>query len=316
MSSAVTWAQEFLERTGYSLEGEPQLIHDLPWSKVFCFHTAYGQIYLKIPAEVFAHESVLFNFLSKEGILHIPKIISYNPSLKCFLMKDAGNPLRENLKKNFDLLLTSHTLRTYANIQVICIDYVDQLLNVGVNDWRLAKLPSLYNTFITNHTLFESEGLNYDEIKQLENLSGTFQILCERLSALGIPETLEQGDFHDNNILVRDQEVTISDFGDASISHPFFSIISFLDSLQRNHSFNKQDPNYIILRNCYLQKWGRFADIDNILKAFDITCQLRPFMFALSFSRIKNCPDIDKFPEYNGYLANAIRTLISYISAS
>lgn len=315
MSSAVIWAQEFLERTGYTLEGEPQLIHDMPWSKVFCFHTVYGQIYLKIPAEVFAHEVVLLNFLLKEGILNIPKIISYNPSLKCFLMKGAGKPLREHLKKNFDLLLTSHALRSYANIQVICTDYIENLLKTGVNDWRLSKLPSLYNTFTTNHTLFESEGLSHDEIKQLENLSSTFQTLCEKLSALGVPETLEHGDFHDNNILVRDQEVTINDFGDASISHPFFSIASFLESAERNHSLNKQDPKYITLRDCYLQKWSRFADIDNIEKAFNIAYQLRPFVFALSLARIKNCPNIDKFPEYNGYLANAIRTLISYISA-
>ena len=52
------------------------------------------------------------------------------------------------------------------------------------------------------------------------------------LQCYNIPQTLDHGDFHLLNVLQKGYKFTIIDFGDSAITHPFFSIIFFLDILE------------------------------------------------------------------------------------
>jgi hypothetical protein len=47
---------------------------------------------------------------------------------------------------------------------------------------------------------------------------------CERLAAFGVPETIQHDDLHDAQVFVRDGRILVTDWGDAVISHPFFSM--------------------------------------------------------------------------------------------
>ncbi len=74
-----------------------------------------------------------------------------------------------------------------------------------------------------------------------------------------IPETIEHGDFHDNNMLVAgDNKLIINDWGDKVITHPFFSIASFLDSAFRNHKINSTSHTVRSLLDSYLNHWVEY----------------------------------------------------------
>ncbi|MBP6985205.1 MAG: GNAT family N-acetyltransferase [Alphaproteobacteria bacterium] len=303
------WAKETLSSLQYDIQGEPKIVREVPWSCVYSFNTSKGRVFLKYMDPEFSLEPKLLKYLHDNVTQNVTEVIASDGQLSCFLMKDAGEPLRPILKAEFNQELFAHALTLCADIQLTCIPHVDRLIALGINDWRLDKIPILYKEFIDKKELLKADGLTESEIEQLHHLTSTMDYLCDKLKAYGIPETIEHCDFHDNNILIQDAVMTINDWGDASISHPFFSCVSALESAKRNH--NLQDDAYMKILCTYLDKWSSYGSKQDLLTAFTLARQIRFFMFALSFSRIKSCPEIDKFPEFNGYMAEALRSFIT-----
>ena len=104
-------------------------------------------------------------------------------------MTDAGSILRSRLKQSFDLNLFTQTLKTYGYIQQEAIEHTEALIKLGVDDWRLHKLPDRYNDFIQSKKLLVDEALNLEEIEQLTKLKSNFNVLCSALSEFNIPLT-------------------------------------------------------------------------------------------------------------------------------
>lgn len=307
---SLAWAQDYLSSRGYAVQDNPQVIRIIPWSVVTCLPTTKGLIYLKSMAKPFSIEPILLQFLSDQISTCVTQIIAVNNQLSCFLMKDAGEPLRNKLKLHFKPELLRQALKICADIQISAIDHADELIMTGVNDWRLEKLPSLYQDFVTREDLLKNDGLVSFEIENLQQSICKIQNLCEQLAEYKIPETIEHGDFQDNNILINGSSITISDWGDASISHPFFSCVSALNSTNRHHHLRETDSQYQAIQNSYLAQWKAYGTEDKLLKAFKLAQKIRYFVFALSVSRIKSCPSIELFPEYKGYIAESLRNFI------
>jgi hypothetical protein len=311
---SLDWARSTLNQLGYEIHGDVRLIRDMPWSRIDCFNTSQGRVYLKSMDKPFAIEPVLLKFLFDKISQNITEIIASNNELHCFLMKDAGVCLRGVLKNNYDLGLFCKALQKCAEIQLKCIDHIDELLSMGVNDWRLRNMPKLYEDFIARTDLLSGDGMTDFEIKQLKELLPKFRALCNHLEGYGIPETLEHGDFHDNNVLVKDGVITINDWGDSFISHPFISLALALDSARRNHGMQEDSERYVKARDTYLVEWVAYGNEALLLKSFELVKTLKHLVFAMSFSRIKLCPGIEKFPELNGYVADSMRGLIRLLS--
>ncbi|MES2214583.1 MAG: phosphotransferase [Pseudomonadota bacterium] len=221
-------------------------------------------------------------------------------------MKDAGVPLRGLLKASFNREQYIDTIRSYARIQISCVKHLDDLVAIGLDDWRLQNLPSLYRNFITQDELLQDDGMSDVEIHSLQSHANKLYSILEELSSCGIPETIEHGDFHDNNILIKDGIHTISDWGDVSISHPFFSCAGMLGSAKRHYPEVNIEP----LQEEYLSAWKKYGSKKVLTQALDLAQKLRPFLFALNFSRIKSDKDCDQFPEYKGYIADSLRDLL------
>lgn len=309
----IQWAKDYLSANGYKILVEPQIMRNMLWSCVIKFDTSKGRIFLKLMTKDFSIEPKILSFLSAYITQKAPNIIALNQDLSCFLMHDYGTPLRLILKESFNLELYCKALEIYADIQIKTISYVDELLLMNVNDWRLKNLPQLYNDFIKQKEMLLADGLMSFEFDVLNNLTPKLEILCERLAAYKIPETIEHGDFHDNNILIQGDEIIINDWGDTSIAHPFFSIVSVLESAKRNHQLQESDQFYLNLRNTYLAQWKNYETEDKLLEAFKVAQKIRYFIFALSFSRIQLCEGIDLFPAYKGYVTTSLRDFIKNV---
>ena len=157
--------------------------------------------------------------------------------------------------------------------------------------------------------MLKQDGLSGSDLQRLKNFYPNFVLLCTDLASFNIPQTLEHGDFQDNNILVKNNKIILHDFGDATITHPFFSLASFLYSATRHHDIHENGHIYMLFFNSYMQPWQSFMSPQELLKAFNLAKKIGRFVFALSFSRIKSCEDIEAFPEYNGYIAQALKLL-------
>jgi Ser/Thr protein kinase RdoA (MazF antagonist) len=54
---------------------------------------------------------------------------------------------------------------------------------------------------------------------------------CDELAAAGLPETIQHDDLHDAQVFVRDDRYLLLDWGDACVSHPFFTLAVTLDGV-------------------------------------------------------------------------------------
>jgi hypothetical protein len=185
-------------------------------------------------------------------------------------------------------------------------------LQAGALDHRLINLPSLYLQLINEKELLLNDGLLTAEIYDLYELHSKLIEQCRLLAQYKIPETIEHGDFHDNNILIQGEKISIHDWGEVTITHPFFSLASclYMATYPSIHNLQENGEKYLTLQNCYLKNWIEYAPMNKLVEAFLLIKKLRHFQFVLGFSRIKMCKGMDELPRYNGCIAKPLRKFI------
>ena len=95
------------------------------------------------------------------------------------------------------------------------------------------------------------------------------------------------------------------------ISHPFFSLVSYLNNVTRYYDLTEIDERYVYLQNVYLNIWLEFASKDQLIEAFQLAKMLKPCQVALSFIRVKMCPNLDSSFCFTGYVAKALRDFMA-----
>lgn len=269
----IQWGCHYLSSHGYTLQSKlPENIQNTPWSYVVRFATSDGYIYLKHTPKLLALEASITRILYDQFRAPVPEIIAHNVTLHCFLMKDAGRPLRGVLKKKFEATLLCQAIDQFTSIQLAVADHLPIFLDIGVPDWRLDKLPDLYMHLLTQKDILIADGLTEIEINELKALLPIVANLCKKLAAYSIKQTIIQCDFHDNNLLIDDisQHITIIDLGEIVISHPFFSLVSCLRQTKFHHALTDTDAAYLKIMDACLKNYMTFEPKKNICNAFEI----------------------------------------------
>lgn len=308
---AIGWAIDYMQMHGPAPTGPAEPVRTMPWSMVARVPTGQGFVYLKQMAPTFAQEGRLLTTLAGwNGVWPLPRVLASNEALDCFLMEDSGVPLRGVLRQHYDVGLVTSLMSACAEIQKTSMAHIDNLLAMGLPDWRLENWPRLYADLIEHAT---AQQIDPDILLGLEGRKDALAKLCDRLAAYNIPATLEHSDFNDSNVLIKDGVAMLSDWGDAAINHPFFSLSAWLGSVRRNHGFMTHDPRYIAIRDAYLQCWQDYGAMDQLLGALAITDKLNPLRFAISFSRVSQCEGFGDYAEYHGYLAKSLGEFLDHI---
>jgi len=261
--AAIEWARVTLGEFGYELNSiEPVIVKNTPWSYVAQFQTSEGHIYLKQVPEAIAVESKIIEILQQNFGADVPEIISENASLHCFLMKDAGRPLRERLKEKFDNHLLCEAAQKFTELQMIVAKKLKIFFEVGVPDWRLDKLPKLYHEVIQDEDLLLSEGFSLQQIESMKCYEEEIKKWCEALAMYPIPESIIQPDFHDNNLLIDDtsNKITWIDLGEVLISHPFFPLFTYLMQIKKHHALEEGDVVYEKIKNTCFQPYRQLLE--------------------------------------------------------
>ncbi len=301
----INWSTETLNRLGFEIQGAALSIKSVPWSSVYVFQTQQGKIYLKQTRTPFHLESFIIHQLHQLKCHHIPTLIFINEDYHAFLMHDDGFPLRAQLKKSYHPQYAIEALTTYQCIQANSAAHTEKFLKLGMPDLRIPRIPLLFQTLLENKDLLIADGLTLDEIDSLTHLLGYIEEICLQIHQFPIPSTLEHGDFHDNNILIKDRKLTIIDWGDSIISHPFFSLSSFIWSAKRHHSLPGDIRRFI--ENDYLKLWYKDLHQSEVKKIYDLIKIINPIKFSLGFSRISNCFEHQGMRDYKGHIASALR---------
>jgi aminoglycoside phosphotransferase (APT) family kinase protein len=137
-------------------------------------------------------------------------------------------------------------LDTLVALQRSSVPLVESLLGLGLADRRLTVLETQIERFA--EAVVQDLDL-HRFLAAVPRLTG----LCAELAASPIPFTLVHGDFHPDNVAVKDDRYVIFDWTDACIAHPFVDVATFL------HNFGPPSTDAVIrssLRERYLEGWS------------------------------------------------------------
>jgi len=300
----IKWGTKYLVANGYSIEHPSEIVLDRPWSTIIRFSTSIGNFYLKQTPSAISTEPQIIQLLADQFLASVPVVIASSDDLHCFLMRDAGPSLRQTLKAEFNADLLCQAITQYASLQRSTEDHVEALLKLGVPDWRLDKLPMLYDQILSQTDFLKADGVTDQELQTLRDLSPQFSAQCELLASYGIPETIGIPDFHDNNVLFdpKTKQMKFIDWGEASISHPFFSLYNCLPQSITHHGVHEGDQTYGKLQDACLSNWLGLTTKNRLLEVFNLSKQLRIIYGVLGGYRLMVSVDLQTLNTYHAKL--------------
>ena len=220
------WIGEQLGGLGLEPVAAFDQVHDRPWSTVIRVQTQVGNVFFKAVAPPLRHEAALTELLGSRRPDCIPPPLAIDRERGWMLMEDGGHTLRELIAVERNLGRWADVLPLYASVQVDLTGDAAELLAIGVPDLRLEVLPAKVEAILD-----EIVDLPDDERRRLVGSLPWVREACEELAAAGIPETIQHDDLHDAQVFVRDGRYRLLDWGDACVSHPFFSLAVTLDGV-------------------------------------------------------------------------------------
>ncbi len=201
-------------------------------------------------------------------------------------MYDSGIPLHQAFKDKFKTDVFIQMMKDYSILQINTTDKIEMFIKMGVPDWRLEKMPKLYDELITEEEFLIGDGLNKDDLIILKNKSTQLHSICEKLSTFNIKDTFCHADFHDKNILIdtHSLQITIIDLGEVAITYPFFSFLNCLHMAKENFALSNSIYEKIKLE-CF-KPWLEFESQEHLYEILNLMHQCWSIHAFLSEYRV------------------------------
>ncbi|MFF0265151.1 phosphotransferase [Kribbella sp. NPDC004536] len=268
-----------------AVSGRIEILGVGPWSTVLRIETDKQPVFFKATG---VREVVGTLALGRRLPQNMPELIGADVERGWLLMVDAGERLRERIRPTKDATLWSGIMSHYSRIQRDVADHVGALLEMGVPDRRLARLPALLTELMDDAAFWrcgESRRLTPDDRGHIEAALVTLSRTCDELAAIGIPESIDHGDLHDGNVLLGAGQVKFIDWGDIAVTHPFVSLRTLFVSIEISlglpeYSFS---PAMMALLQEYLGSWAEVASPRALERAFELAQCVAPVVRALSW---------------------------------
>jgi hypothetical protein len=193
----------------------------------------------------------------------------------------------------------------YAELQRREATYARDHVEHGVPDLRLALLPERYADLL-RRTL----PLDDDELAALRAFETRFAELCSELAARGLPETVQHDDLHMNNLYREHGRLRVLDWGDASVSHPFFSLVVTFRFLEETNRLAPTDPWFARLRDTYLEPWGR-----GLAETFELALRVGIFAHVIAWGRQRDHLPPEARLDFDRVFAIVLRRAVARTSA-
>jgi hypothetical protein len=288
LQQASEWIHVETDRQGLHLIGPIEQPHVYPWSTVLRMPTTNGTVFFKATAPETIFEAGLTHKLAGLRPDCLPELIAVDTTRGWLLMRDGGEPLRAAIRPTRDLTPWNPVISLYAELQVELAHHVEEFIALGVPDCRLAALPAIYANLLADEAsllIDQPKGLTSAEVTALQALTPRFKQICAELATCGVPASLNQGDFHDGNTLLRNGRITFFDWGDANVTHPFVSLRTCFVSIEialelDDYSFT---PEMAALLDRYLVPWQAFASKEKLLSAYRYSKPVAAIVKAFSW---------------------------------
>jgi hypothetical protein len=272
LESVHAWIRSQLERLGLEPAGEIEQPHVRPWSTVLRVPTDDGDVWFKANMPTQAFEVAVVETLAARRPDLVPTLLATDLQRGWMLQGDGGTRLREILEETGDFDVWIEILPLYAELQMDVAADRDRLLAAGVPDRLLASLPGQFEEVLADAEALET--LTQDERRRLASLAPRIEAECRELADYGLPETIQHDDLHDGQVFVRDGRFLFFDWGDACVSHPFYTLVVTLAVLAYRLDLDHDAPELDRFRDAYLEPWTRFRPRRELEQAYPLAYRL------------------------------------------
>jgi hypothetical protein len=249
-----------------------ELTHDRPWATVYRVPTSEGIVWFKACRPVQAFEPRLTAELSKRWQDRVARVLAHDVDRDWILMADAGAPLA---RLGNDPELWLRALPAYAEMQIGEMPYAAEHRAHGVPDLRGEALPARFEELLGRDLPLDPE-----EVARLRRFAPRFPSLCGELIEAFPVESVQHDDLHLWNVYADGPSLRFLDWGDASIGHPFASLVVTFRFLEEVNGLRPDDPWFDRLRDAYLEPWGR-----GLATTFALAMRVGAFAHAIASMR-------------------------------
>ncbi|HQX15055.1 MAG TPA: aminoglycoside phosphotransferase family protein [Anaerolineales bacterium] len=312
------WIRSEAAHNQLQLVGEIEQPHARAWSTVMRVPTNAGMIFFKATADETIYEIALTQLLTNLQPDVMPDLIAVDTVRGWMLMRDGGEQLRASIRPTQNVKAWEPVIIKYAELQKRLAERVDEILAFGVPDHRLAALPALYLQLLADTPslmIGQEKGLTSTEYQQLQNLTVRFEQICAELTAYKIPESVNHGDFHDGNVLLKNGRITLFDWGDADVTHPFVSLRTWFVSMEI--ALNLDDwapptPEMLRLLEKYLEAWQAYGEKEALTSAYRLSRPVASIVKTLAWHQSISRMDDSMREEYAWIVPEVLREFMVY----
>jgi hypothetical protein len=249
-------------------------------------------VWFKACAESHRFEAGLVASLARSAPDLLPRVLACDAARGWLLTADAGTSF-EQLGNPPELWL--RLLPRYAELQH------EGTMPRGTPDRTLQRWPELYDELAAAELPLEPE-----EVERIRRFAPHFAALCRDLAGHGLPTAVQHDDLHHKNAFVDGDRLRIIDWGDASASHPFVSLVVTFRFLEERNGLQPSDPWFAKLRDAYLEPWGT-----GLVPAFELAQRLGRFAHAFGWVSLRRLLPPEEWAAYDVPFQTVLRRALA-----
>ncbi len=265
------WVSSQVSALGGELTDAGTAHGDRAWSHTTVFGTTLGRVWFKANAPGTAHEPRLHRLLARLVPDLLPALLAVDEPRAWSLLADAGPTLRTLATPDAQPATWEQLLPRYAEAQLAVAAHRGDLLAPACPSaprppcrgrprrWSPSSPPSRRTAAASGP----------DRRAALEARLPAYGRWCADLAASGLPDTIQHDDLHSANVCVDGDGVRIIDWGDASLGHPFGTMLATLDSLAHHAGLGPRAPLVLRLRDAYLEPFTAYAARRDLVRLVD-----------------------------------------------
>jgi hypothetical protein len=287
LDRATAWTAERGGEIGMRLTGEWDQPHARPWSSAIRFETDAGRLWFKVNGPGTAHEGGLLTVLARVVPDLVPRLVAVDTAQGWTLMHDAGPVLRTVAEPDQLWERWSEILCAYGVAQLGLRPHVDEMVDAGVENLGPELLPGRLRELVEELSAqpVDRGGLEADEAERLLAVAPEYDAWCAELAACGIGVTINHDDLHSANVCVGPDGTRVIDWGDASVMHPFGTMLATLNSVAWHAKTEVDDPRVERLRDSYLDVFAAHGSRAERVRWVELARRTGCVSRALSYAR-------------------------------
>jgi Phosphotransferase enzyme family len=277
VAAARTWVAAQLAPRDIRLTSEWEQTHARVWSSTIRFESTEGRVWFKVNGTGTAYEAALLALLDELRPGLAPAVLAYDDTRAWSITRDAGPVLRSKAEPEALWGHWERLLPRYGEAQLVLTADRVRMVAAGTPDRSPVQLSEEFHRLLGELASqpVELGGLTLEEATALEGVLPAYQSRCAELSASSIPDSVQHDDLHSNNVcwpgeLADVSSARIIDWGDASVGHPFGTMLATLNSIAfhagvpHDEDGELRDGRILRIRDAYLEPFRSFGSHDEL----------------------------------------------------